>query len=220
VDPTERGTGNIGSDVEETLDPRTAAAILEQTGRSARHQFNARPPLISVLQAAVVLVVYGTLWWSVRGQVPYRGPSLDAVGIVYIVVAVGALAGVATYYRAVHGVSGRSRREDGIVAIPMIAALAGFYTFLGALQYDGFSHAVVYGVVDAAGPWLVAGAVLGGLAAGREDWWKLAGGVALIAAGTAAAFAGPVNVWGVLAVAGCVLLLAQGVVRLAWARER
>jgi hypothetical protein len=201
---------------EEVLDPHTAAALLDRTSREARHQFDERPPLISVLQAVVVLVVYGALWYSVRGQHPYRGPSLSVVGIVYIVVAVGSLVGVAVYYRAVRGVRGKSRREDGVVAIPMIAALVGFYTFLGALQHDGFNHAVVYGVVDAAGPWIVAGAVLGGLAAAREDWWKLAGGIALVAAGTGAAFAGPSGVWGVLAVAGCVLLLAQGGLRLMW----
>lgn len=208
------------TEAEEVLDPRGAAALLDQTSRAARRQFDGTPPVLSVFSAIVVLVVYGALWFSVRGQHPYRGPSLDVVGIVYIVVAVGAFAGVATYYRAAAGVSGRSRREDRILAIPMVAAILAFYTFLGALEHDGFSHAVVYGVVDAAGPWLVVGAVLSALGAAQEDWWKLAAGVALVAVGAGAAFAGPINVWGILAVAGCLLLLAQGAVRLTSARRR
>lgn len=201
-----------------TLDPSGAAALLDRTGRSARRQLNARPPLLSLVSAVVVLVVYGVLWSSVRGQHPYRGPSLDVVGIIYLVVAIGALVGIGTYVRATSGVSGRSQRTDRILAIPMGAAIVGFYVFLGALKYDGFSNAVVYGVVDAAGPWLVVGGVLAGMAAAQEDWWKLGGGIVMVAVAAGAAFAGPINVWGVLALAGCVLLLAQAAVRFAGAR--
>jgi hypothetical protein len=218
MEPTRHPPEPTPTDDEDVLDPQTAAVLLDQTSQAARRQFDARPPVMSVLSAAIVLVVYGAIWFSARGQHPYRGPSLSVVGIVYIVVAIGAAAAVGTYFRATSGVKGRSRREDRILAIPMVAALAGFYTFLGALGYDGFSHAVVYGVVDAAGPWLVVGAVLGGLGAAREDPWKLAAGVALIIAGAGAAFAGPIDVWAILALAGCVLLLAQGAVRLTSAR--
>ena len=42
----------------------------------------------------------------------------------------------------------------------------------------------------------------------------------MTAVGAGAAFAGPANVWGVLAMAGCVLLLVQGVLRMAWAQRR
>lgn len=219
MDPSDQVPEPTPNDAEEALDARGAAALLDQTSREARHQLDARPPVMSVLQAGVILVIYGAIWFSVRGQHPYRGPSLGVVGIVYILVAVAALAAVATYYRATQGVTGRSRREERIMAIPMVAALVGFYTFLGALRYDGFGNAIVYGVVDAAGPWLVVGALLGGMAAVLEDWWKLAGAVAIIAVGTGAAFAGPADVWGVLAVGGCVLLLVQGAVRLTSVRR-
>jgi hypothetical protein len=202
------------AEAEQPLDPQSAAALLDQTTRAARRQFDTRPPMISALSAVVVLVVYGVLWQSVRGQHPYRGPNLDVIGVVYILVAVSAVAGVAVYYRATAGVTGRSRREDGILAVPMLVGLASVYTFLGALAHDGFSNAAVYGVVDAAAPWLVAGSVLGGIAAAQRDRWKMAGGAALVMTGTAAAFFGPINVWGVLAVAGFALLVAQGVLRL------
>jgi len=202
------------TDPEQAFDPRQAAELLDQTSRRARRRLDARPPVMSAVSALVVLVVYGALWSSVRGQHPYRGPSLGVIEIVYIVVAAGALITIGAYFRATAGVSGPSRREDRLLAIPMVVAIVGFYTFLGALEHDGFSRAAVYGVVDAAGPWLVAGGVLAGLAAAQEDWWKLAGGLSMVVVGAGAAFAGPIGVWGILAVAGCALLLVQGVVRL------
>lgn len=99
---------------EELLDARTAAALLETTGREAR-RLDAHPPAMSIVQAGVLLVTYGTIWFSVRDQHPYRGPSLSAVGIVYLLVAVISLIAVAVYYRARQGVGGRSRhgRTDG-----------------------------------------------------------------------------------------------------------
>jgi hypothetical protein len=77
----------------------------------------------------------------------------------------------------------------------------------------------VYGVADAAAPWIVVGAVLAGHAAAKEDWWKLAGAVGMIVSGAGAAFAGPAGAWGVLAVCGCILLLAQGALRLRTSRQ-
>lgn len=220
MNPTGQMPEPTPTDPEAALDPRRAQALLDETSRQAHRRLDTRPPVMSAFGALLALVVYGALWFSVRGQHPYRGPSLGVVEIVYIVVAAGAFITVGAYFRATQGVTGRSRREDRVLAVPIGVAIVGFYTFLGALEFNGFSRAVVYGVVDAAGPWLVVGGVLAGIAAAREDWWLLAGGLAMVAVGAGAAFAGPINVWGVLAVAGCVLLLAQGVVRLNGARRR
>ncbi len=203
---------------EDSLSPREAAGLLERTQREARRKLTSDTPLLSVFSALVVLAIYGAIWSSSRGQHPYQGPSLNVVGLVYILVAVAALASVSVYVRATAGVSGRSRREARTMAIPSVFAIVGVYVFDGALRYDGFSPAVVYGVFDAAAPWLVVGAVLAGHAAAKEDWWKLAGAIAMIVAAAGSAFAGPANVWGVLAVCGCLLLLAQGVLRFRWQR--
>ncbi len=200
------------------LDPRQAAGLLERTQREAQRKLTSDKPVLSVFSALLVLAIYASIWSSSRGRHPYTGPSLDVVGLVYILVAVAALVSVSVYLRATAGVSGRSRQEARIMAIPFVFALVGVYVFDGALKYDGFSASVVYGVYDAAAPWLVVGAVLAGHAAAKEDWWKLAGAVAMIVVAAGSAFAGPVNVWGVLAICGCVLLLAQGVLRFRWER--
>jgi hypothetical protein len=68
---------------------------------------------------------------------------------------------------------------ERITAVPLIASVIGVYVFDGALKYNGFSPAIVYGVFDAAAPWLVVGAVLAALDASNEDWWKLGAAVAV-----------------------------------------
>jgi hypothetical protein len=201
---------------DDSLDPREAAGLLERSQREAQRKLTSDKPALSVFSALVVLAVYGSIWSSSRGHHPYSGPSLTVVGIVYILVAVAALVSVAVYLRATAGVSGRSRREARSMTIPFVVAVVGVYVFDGALKYDGFSPSIVYGVFDAAAPWLVVGAFLAGHAAAKEDWWKVAGGVAMMVVAAGSAFAGPANVWGVLAVAGCLLLLAQGVLRYRW----
>ena len=58
------------------LDPREAARLLAETEREARRQFNLSPQWINVVMGAVILVAYGSLWLSTRGQHPYRGRAL------------------------------------------------------------------------------------------------------------------------------------------------
>jgi hypothetical protein len=206
------------TDGDDFLDPREAAGLLERTQREAQRKLTSDKPVLSLFSALVVLAIYGAIWSSSRGHHPYRGPSLNVIGLVYILVAVAALVSVSVYFRATAGVSGRSRQEARTMAIPVVFAIVGVYVFDGALKYDGFSASIVYGVFDAAAPWLVVGAVMAGHAAAKEDWWKLAGAIAMIVVGSGSAFAGPANVWGVLAVCGCLLLLAQGVLRFRWER--
>jgi hypothetical protein len=213
---THQATATDGDD---PLDPREAAVLLETTQRKARRQLTNETPLLSLVSALVLLVVYGSIWLSVRGQHPYRGPSLGVVGWVYIVVAVSSLVAVSMYVRATAGVSGRSRREERITAIPLLASVIGVYVFDGALRYDGFSYAIVYGVFDAAAPWLVIGAVMAGLAAAKEDWWKLCAALAVIVIGAGTAFAGPINAWGILALFGCLLFLGQAALRFQWSHR-
>jgi hypothetical protein len=212
------GNENTPSNADDWRDPREAAGLVKQTQREAQRKLTSDTPVLSVFSALVVLAVYGSIWASSRGHHPYTGPSLNVVGLVYILVAVAALVSVSVYVRATAGVSGRSRQEARTMAIPFVFAVVGVYVFDGALRYDGFSSSIVYGVFDAAAPWLVVGAVLAGHAAAKEDRWKLAGGIAMVVVAAGSAFAGPANVWGVLAVSGCLLLLAQGVLRFRWER--
>src|ERR1700724_4259661 len=152
------------------FDPRAAAALLEQTTRRARRQFEFPSPLLNLIQAAAVLAAYGAVWLSVRGQNPYSGPSLGAVAALYAFIAVAAVAVSLEARRARAGVSRRSSRQEWTRAVPFMAAFLSVYVLMGALRYDGFSYAIVYGILPAAGPLIIVAAAAGGYSAAREDW--------------------------------------------------
>jgi hypothetical protein len=159
----------------------------------------------------VVGAAYGALWFSVRHQNPYVGPSLAVIGWVYGIVMVSVIVSATTYRRATHGVRGPSRREDAIRGIAIGVPWIAVYVFDGALKANGFSNAIVYGVFDAAMPWVMVGAALAAFSAGRERWGEMAQGLAVLVIGTTAAFFGPAGAWGVLGVAGFVGLVVLGV---------
>ena len=195
------------------LDPHEAAELLLRTQRNARRGFEQLTPLVCVVAGVVLLAAYGTLWLSVRDQHPYVGPSGAAVAWVYGFVAVSALVSSTAYRRAIRGVHGPSRRDGAIAAVAVGVPWLAVYVFNGALHADGFGSNLVYGVFDAAGPWLVVGTAMAALAAGREQWGRMASGLAVVVIGTTAAFFGPAGCWAVLAVAGCSLLLVLAVVQ-------
>jgi hypothetical protein len=200
------------------FDPRAAATLLKQTTRRAQRQFEFPSPLLSLIQAAVLLAAYGAIWLSVRGQHPYEGPSGGALAALYAFVAVAAVAAGLDVRRATAGVSGRSSRHRWIRAIPLSAAYLAVYVLMGALLHDGASHAIVYGIVPAAAPLIVVGAALAGDAGAREDWPVLSLAIALIAVGAGSAFAGPAGVWGVAGVGCCAALVCRAIAQV-WLRR-
>src|SRR5438270_3531970 len=195
------------------FDPRAAARLLEQTTRRAKRQFEFPSPLLSLIQAAALLAAYGAVWLSVRGQNPYSGPSGSALVELYAFVAVAAVAVGLDARRARAGISVRSSRQQWMRAIPFAAAFLSVYVLMGALRYDGFSTAIVYGIVPAVGPLIVVGAAAAGYAAAREDWQVLGFAIALIAVGAGSAFAGPSGVWGVAGVGLCALLVCSAIAK-------
>jgi DNA-binding MarR family transcriptional regulator len=117
-----QGTHDISqkADDSDELDPREAARLLAQTEREARRQFNLNPQWINGLMAAVILVAYGTLWLSTRGQHPYKGPNLGVVALVYVAVAVAFAVSVKVYRRATAGVSGPAMRQQQVEGVAIL----------------------------------------------------------------------------------------------------
>jgi hypothetical protein len=206
------------SDEGDRLDPRAAARLLEQTKRQAQRQFDLRPPLLTLIRSAVILVAYGAVWWSVRDQHPYQGPNLAALAAVYGAVIVVIVASGVVLQRATSGVTGQSRRQRGAYGAAFGTAWIAVSVFQGALYFDGASPAIVYGVFPAAGQLLVVGVAVAGMAAAREDWRTLGVGIAVVALGTGSAFAGPAGVWGIIAVGGCLMSIGYAAVQV-WSRR-
>jgi len=188
------------------LDPREAAQLLAQTERDARRQFDLSPLWINAVMGAVILVAYGALWLSTRGQHPYKGPSLGVVALVYTAVAVALAVSVKVYRRATAGVSGpavRQQQAEGVAIL--VSFVLGSPVLQSALRHYGAGNAIVYGVIPAAAPLIVVGTTALGIAASKTDWPRFGAALAVVVAGVVAAFAGPSGAW---LVAGIGLFIA------------
>lgn len=204
--------GNGGS-----FDPRQAAALLGQTTQQARRQFEPSPPWFLAVRAVMVLVAYGAVWLSVRGQHPYTHPTVAALPGVFafVVVNLGATALLAR--RATAGVSGRSRLLPAEIAV-MAVVWVGVFAVMGVLASAGVSDTIVYGIYPAAVPLIAAGLAWAGIMAARANWRACGTALAVAVVGAVGVFAGPVGAWAVAGIGLCVVLLASAAV-IAW-RQR
>jgi hypothetical protein len=194
-----QGTHDIdqpaGAD-DDGLDPREAARLLAQTEREARRQFNLSPLWMTALMGAIVLVAYGALWFSTRGQHPYSGPSLGVVGLVYVAVAIAIAASVKVYRRATAGVRGPSVRQQQVEGVAILVSFVlGSPVLQGAMKHYRASDAIVYGVIPAAAPLIIVGTTVLGIAASKADWPQFGAALAVVITGVVAAFVGASGAW-------------------------
>jgi hypothetical protein len=145
---------------------------------------------------AVLVIAYGALWLSTRAQHPYKGPSLDVVGLVYAAVAVAIAASVKVYRRATAGVSGPSARQQQLEGVAILASFVlGSPVLQGAMKHYHAGNAIVYGVIPAAAPLIIVGTTVLGIAASKADWRQFAAALAVVITGVVAAFVGPSGAW-------------------------
>lgn len=196
-----------GADDGDEFDPREAARLLVQTEREAQRQFDLRPLWITAAMGVIVLVAYGALWLSTRGQHPYEGPSLSVVGLVYAAVAVAIAASVKVYRRAIVGVSGPPVRQQQVEGVAILVSFVlGSPVLQGAMKHYRASDAIVYGVIPAAAPLIIVGTTVLGIAASKADRQQFAAALAVVITGVVAAFVGPSGAW---LAAGIGLLVAM-----------
>lgn len=189
------GDADLGESGSEEFDPRQAAELLELTTRRAQREFNPHPLAVMVAMALLVLGAYVVLWQTSTGQHPYSGPSIGAVGILYGVVALTAIVATQIYRRATAGVSGPSVRQQKIEGVALGLSFCGSPSIQGALYHYHASHAIVYGVIPAAGPLIIIGTTLVGIAGAKDDWPQFAAAIIAVLAGLAALFVGPSTAW-------------------------
>ena len=192
------------------MDVQEAAVIMQDAGDRARQELRLSHRASFLAWGTVLLLGYGTMWLAVRGQQPFHGPNPGAFAAVTLLANGAALATVAEA-RAESGIGGVSAMRRRIHFLSLIAGLAGIFVLEGALYRAGASR-VVIAIFEAAAPILVAGLFYLASSAPRLDWPMCALGVWLVAVAAGGAFAGPVGIWAVGALAGGLAFLLAGVV--------
>jgi hypothetical protein len=163
--------------------------------------------MLNVFRAFVVLVAFGGLWLSVRGQHPFTGPKPWAIAITYGLVGIVVAWSTRALKRSGAGVSGPAQRARNIGMGVLLSGWVLVYVFEGAFYKTGDS--IIYGVYPATAPFLIVGLAAAAWAAGRQDWPLAATcwGVAIVAA--FAALTGPVYCWLVMGIGLCLAMLGN-----------
>jgi hypothetical protein len=196
------------------FDPREAAALLDQTRRQARRQFEPAQPWLLAIRAVLVLAALGTVWLSVRGQHPYQGPGASALLIVAAFVIINYTATVSVRRRATAGVSGKSRFTPAEIAILAAAWIApgGVMVALGVTWDSQSGYLLTV-------PLIGAGLAFAALMAVRADWRQCGIGLAVAVTGAAGAAVGQAGAWAVTGIGLCLTLLGSAAV-IAWQLHR
>jgi hypothetical protein len=210
MNPTPDTTAGSGG----AFDPREAAALLNQTNREARRQFEPAQPWLLSIRAVLVLAALGAVWLSVRGQHPYQGPHGSALLIVAAFVVVNFTATVAVRARATAGVSGKTRFSPVEIAV-MAASWIVPFVVMAALGVTRDSQSGYLLTV----PLIVVGVVYAALMAVRSDWREFGVGLAVAATGAVGASIGQAGAWAVVGVGLCITLLGSAAA-VAWQLHR
>lgn len=185
----------------ETMDPAAAATLMRQTRTHSLHALTVRTPLLYAAWGTAWLLGLGGMWLSVRGQEPYRGPSVAASVALGVLLFAAAVVTAIVVVRAASGVDGVSTMQGQIYGLSGPIGFASYFAIQGALAELDASDKVL-GVLGAAGPIFVTALIyLVGAAVWRE-WSMFVLGAWLALVAGVGAWTGPVNLLLIGAIAG------------------
>ncbi len=208
-----RADPDTGPDAgDDELDPRRALAIVADARDRALRELRASYPLVFTVWGLVLLIGFGVIWLSVRGQHPYTGPSPLALVVLTLLLAVGAVTTVVTVGRAVTGIGGVSAAQRRVHGLALVLGIGGVFILEGALAHAHATDSLL-GVYGAVAPMLVTGVVYAASPAIWQDWSTRILGTWLVLVAAGSAYAGPVGVWGVAGLASGIGFLVMAAVR-------
>lgn len=182
------------------LDARGAAAILQEARARAVHELRASYPVILSAWGLALLLGYGVIWLSVRGQHPYTGPTPTSLLVLTLLVAAAAVTTVIVAGRALTGIGGVAAVQRRVHYLALVVGYAGIFALEGALAHAGASDSLL-GVYGAVAPMLVTGVVVAASPAVWQNWSTRGLGAWLAIVAASAGYAGPAGVWGVAGLA-------------------
>ena len=215
-------TGGAGTDEAAGLDDGTpmraadAAVIMQDAGQKARQQLQVSHRATFTFWGLGLLLGYGAMWLTVRGQHPFHGPD-PAAFATFTLLAVGAAIATVAGNRADSGVGGLSAARRRIHFLAVLAGLAAMFALEGALARAGASRGVL-GVFEASAPVLVAGLFYLTTSAVWLDWPLFGLGIWLLVVAAVGGFAGPAGVWAVDALAAGLAYLLMAAIE-PWVRR-
>lgn len=193
------------------LDPRAAAAIVREAGARARRELLVSQPVLLVAWGLALLIGYGAMWFSVRAQQPYHGPSGQTVALLMVLLLAALLTTLAASERPAADVGGRTATRRAVFGLCLIVGYIGLGTEKIMLTEIGADQAVL-GVIGSAVPLLAAGLAFVASSAVdfRTGWPRFAVGAWLLAVALASEGQGPVTGLAICALVGGggVLLMA------------
>jgi hypothetical protein len=186
--------------------------LLSATKKKALIGLELNSLLLSLLGAFILPIGFGILWWSVRNQHPYQGPTVGAIGLFYLLILVIDVIALTTLRRASRGVGGQYKKNRRLLGGMGAVGLIGTFTIMGALEHAHVSHVVVYGIYPATVPLLVGGLIGAVGASQRDDWTMFTAALCVSGVAAGAAFGGPAGAWAIAGFgSGAVLLACAGV---------
>jgi hypothetical protein len=208
----EAGTRNVPESAAGVgMDAQGAAVIMQQARERAGSELRVRRPLLFVTWGLVLLIGYGAMWLSVRGQHPFHGPAWQTLLLSFLLLLIALVVTAQIVDWAASGVGGRSEVQRGIFALAVVAGYAALLIEKTAMASAGASRPV-QAVLGATAPMLAAGLVFVATSAvaARLNWARLTLGLWLLAVAAGGAWGGPVTTFAVCALAGGggVLLMA------------
>ena len=205
-----------GGDDGTTMGVADAAVIMQEASDRARRQLRVSHRATFTIWGLGLLIGYGSIWLTVRGQQPFHGlpPATFAVGA--LLSSASIMTGVAQA-QADSGVGGLSAVRQRIHLLAVLAGFAAMFALEGALAHTGASRSVI-GVFEASAPVLVAGLFYFTTSAVWLDWPVLGLGIWLLVVAAAGGFAGPAGVWGVDALAAGLAYLLMAAIE-PWLRR-
>jgi hypothetical protein len=130
-------TGGAGMDKAAGMDDGApmrvaeAAVIMQEAGQKAERQFRVSHRATFTIWGLGLLLGYGTMWLTVRGQRPFHGPEPAAFAVVSLLGAASIMTGV-NDARADSGVGGLSAVRRRVSFLSVLIGLAGMFALEGA----------------------------------------------------------------------------------------
>jgi hypothetical protein len=187
-----------------------AAVIMREADQRARHQLRVSHRATFTIWGLGLLLGYGAMWLTVRGQRPFHGPPPTAFAVGALLSTASVMSGV-VQARADSGVGGLSAVRQRIHLLSFLAGLAAMFALEGALVRAGADRPVI-GVFEASAPVLLAGLFYLMTSAVWLNWPMLGLGAWLVIVAAVGGFAGPAGVWAVDALAAGLAYLLLAVI--------